>query len=73
MIGNWIFVGIMCLAFFGLLKLLDNAFAEENARRRRIRRMEKNQDHAMQEAENLLVFDQTLTREHLVRVWEEIK
>ena len=73
MIGNWIFVAIMCLAFAGLLKLLDNAFAEENARRRRIRRLEKNQDHAMQEAQELLVFDQTLTREHLVRVWEEIK
>lgn len=73
MIGNWIFVGIMCLAFAGLLKLLDNAFAEENARRRRIRRLEKNQEHAMRSAEDLLVFDQTMTREHLVRVWEEIK
>lgn len=51
---------------------MDNAFAEENARRRRIRRMEHTQDHALQEAEELIVFDQTLTREALVRVWEEI-
>jgi hypothetical protein len=73
MTGSWIFVAIMCLAFAGLLKLLDNAFAEENARRRRIRRLEKSQEHAMRSAEDLLVFDQTMTREHLVRVWEEIK
>lgn len=73
MIGDWILVAILCLAFGVLLKLLDNAFAEENARRRRNRRQKKNQVHAMQEAENLIVFDQTLTREHLVRVWEEIK
>lgn len=73
MIGNWIFVGIMCLAFFGLLKLLDNAFAEENARRRRDRRLEKNQEHALECAEDLRNFDEILTKERLIRAWEEIK
>ena len=70
---SWAIVIGLCLAFGGLLKLMDNAFAEENARQRRIRRLEKNQDHAMQEAENLLVFDQTLTQEQLIREWEKIK
>lgn len=60
------------VAFLGLLKLMDNAFAEENARRRRIRRMERTQDKAMQDACDLLVFDQTMTREHLIRAWEKI-
>ena len=69
---EWIIFVMLCVGFYGLLRLMDNAFGEENARRRRIRRMERTQDHALQEAEELIVFDQTLTREALVRVWEEI-
>ena len=70
---HWAMVIGLCLAFGVLLKLMDNAFAEENARQRRIRRLEKNQDHAMQEAANLRVFNQTLTQEQLIREWEKIK
>ena len=70
---HWVMVIGLCVAFGALLKLMDNAFAEENARQRRIRRLEKSQDHAMQEAKNLRVFDQTLTQEQLIREWEKIK
>lgn len=70
---HWAMVIGLCVAFGCLLKLMDNAFAEENARQRRIRRLEKNQDHAMQEAANLRVFDQTLTQEQLIREWEKMK
>ncbi len=70
---HWFMVIGLCLAFGCLLKLMDNAFAEENARQRRIRRLEKAQEHAMRSAEDLLVFDQTMTREQLVRTWEEIR
>lgn len=70
---NWIIVLILCVAFLVILKLFDNALAEELMRRKRARRLQKSQIHAMQSAEELIVFDQTLTREHLVRVWEEIK
>lgn len=70
---HWAMVIGLCVAFGVLLKLMDNAFAEENARLRRIRRLEKAQEHAMHTAEDLLVFDQTMTREQLVRVWEEIR
>lgn len=70
---HWAMVIGLCVAFAILLKLMDNAFAEENARQRRIRRLEKSQEHAMRSAEDLLVFDQTMTREQLVRTWEEIR
>lgn len=70
---NWIFIIILCVAFLGILKLFDNAFAEELMRRKRARRLQKSQIHAMQSAEELIVFDQTLTREALVRVWEELQ
>lgn len=70
---HWVMVIGLCVAFAILLKLLDNAFAEENARQRRIRRLEKAQEYAMRSAEDLLVFDQTMTREQLVRTWEEIR
>lgn len=63
---------VLCIAFVGILKLVDVAFAEENSRRRRIRRLQKSQDWAMTEAEQLIVFDQTLTREHLIREWEKM-
>lgn len=70
---HWVMVIGLCLAFGCLLKLMDNAFAEENARLRRIRRLEKSQEHAMRSAEDLRVFDQTLTQEQLIREWEKIK
>lgn len=70
---NWLIVLILCAAFLGILKLLDNALAEELMRRKRARRLQKSQIHAMQSAEELIVFDQTLTREALVRVWEELQ
>ena len=63
----------LCVAFGVLLKLMDNAFAEENARQRRIRRLEKAQEHAMRSDEDLRVFDQTLAQEQLIREWEKIK
>lgn len=70
---HWAMVIGLCLAFGALLKLMDNAFAEENARLRRIRRLEKSQEHAMRSAEDMLAFDQTMTREQLVRTWEDIR
>jgi hypothetical protein len=70
---HWAMVIGLCLAFGCLLKLMDNAFAEENARQRRIRRLEKSQEHAMRSAEDLRVFDQTLTQEQLIREWEKMK
>lgn len=70
---NWIFIIILCAAFLGILKLLDNALAEENARRRRIRRLKKNQDHALECAEDLRNFDKILTKERLIRAWEELQ
>ena len=70
---HWVMVIVLCVAFVILLKLMDNAFAEENARQRRLRRLEKSQEHAMRSAEDLRVFDQTLTREQLIREWEKMK
>lgn len=70
---HWFMVIGLCVAFGCLLKLMDNAFAEENARLRRLRRLEKSQEHAMRSAEDLRVFDQTLTQEQLIREWEKIK
>lgn len=69
---NWIFIIILCVAFLGILKLLDNVIAEELMHIKRARRLQKSQDHAMRAAEDLIVFDQTLTREALVRVWREL-
>lgn len=70
---NWIFMIILCAAFLGILKLLDNALAEELMRRKRARRLQKSQDHAMVVAEDLRNFDEVLTKERLIRVWEELQ
>lgn len=70
---NWVFIIILCAAFLGILKLLDNAIAEELMRRKRTRRLQKSQDHAMVVAEDLRNFDEVLTKERLIRVWEELQ
>ena len=70
---NWIFIIILCAAFLGILKLLDNALAEELMRRKRVRRLQKSQDRAMVVAEDLRNFDEVLTKERLIHVWEELQ
>lgn len=70
---GWLTVIFLCIWFCGLLKLTAIAIDEELAPRRKARRMKRQQARAMEVAEDLIVFDQTMTREHLIRVWEEMK
>lgn len=39
---------------------------------RRYKKAVKNQMKAQKVAENLIVFDKTMTREHLISTWEEL-
>lgn len=71
--NGWLTVILLCIAFGVLLKLMDNVLDEELANRRKARRMKRQQARAMEVAEELITFDQTLTREHLIRAWEKVK
>ena len=71
--NGWLTVILLCIAFGVLMKLVDNVLDEELAPRRKARRMKRQQAKAMEVAKDLIMFDQTLTREHLIRVWEKVK
>lgn len=58
---------------FGLI-VVSEVYEIKDWRRkqRRARKIIENQNKAYDNAVNLLVFDATLTREHLVREWERL-
>jgi hypothetical protein len=71
--ATWLVFLLLCAGFYGILRLLENAFGEALQPRKRARRLKKSQEQALRNAEDWIAFDQTLTREHLVRTWEEIR
>ncbi len=70
--ATWLVFLLLCAGFYGILRLLDNAFGEALQPRKRAKRLQKSQTQALRNAEDWIIFDQTLTREALMRVWEEL-
>ena len=70
--ATWLVFLLLCVGFYGILRLLENAFGEALQPRKRARRLQKSQAQALRNAEDWIVFDKTLTREALMRVWEEL-
>jgi hypothetical protein len=70
--ATWLVFLLLCVGFYGILRLADNALGEALAPRKRAKRLQKSQTQALRNAEDWIVFDQTLTREKLVRDWKEL-
>lgn len=70
--ATWFVFLLLCAGFYGILWLLDNALGEALQPRKRARRLQKSQAQALRNAEDWIIFDQTLTREKLVRDWKEL-
>ena len=71
--NGWGIVILLCIWFCGLLKLMANALDEELTQKRKACSMKRQQARAVEVAEELIMFDQTMTREHLMKVWEEMR
>lgn len=70
--ATWFVFLLLCAGFYGILWLADNALGEALAPRKRAKRLQKSQTQALRNAEDWIIFDQTLTREKLVRDWKEL-